>query len=607
MLCFDANLCNVDFIDVLVHFGYAKMEELFLRFPHVGESVCKFLDDESLMELKEVSRISKSSIENQRHSWVRIIHESNCGYLGDGFPESWISILTKSPIEIVKQIGIEFNQLEECVDIEAFQLRPLDFAAVSGNLSLFQMIYNKMLEKNPKQILNVTESFREAAYRGHYDICRFILRKIEKKVLDVNPKHEDNGKTILHYAVEDGYFEIYKLVMNNVEDKNPSNDGETPFHSAASRGNLNFCKLIAKNIGKEYPRDDEGRTPLHNAGQFGHFEVCRYLLKKFEDKNPRSDITGWTALHAAAASGDATKYQIYNVCKLIIDQVSDKNPRDLNGDTPLHGAAFTGNLRLYKYLSTFLSLLDKNPENNRGITPLHWAVQYGYLNLCKFIMKKVADKNPKDANGNTALHFAAFGNGRLEIYKYIMNFVKDKNPKNTEGNTPLHYVAIESKNVALAKLILENIDEKNPQNDEGHTLLFYAMDKVEKCIKDAISAKGSDTGNMEDHILKPQIKQTTNHANPSNQDDNGAPLASYRDVGRSENPGVPVSFGGHNLPLVDEIGLTDLTKEPTGTAGLSYESDPIEATILLKKKKGFLSKVRGFFGSCLLCCCLLAH
>ena len=33
-----------------------------------------------------------------------------------------------------------------------------------------------------------------------------------------------------------------------------------------------------------------------------------------------------------------------------------------------------------------------------------------------------------------------------------------------------------------------------------------------------------------------------------------------RAVGRSENPGVPVLFGGHNLPPVVEIGLTDLLK-----------------------------------------------
>ena len=37
-------------------------------------------------------------------------------------------------------------------------------------------------------------------------------------------------------------------------------------------------------------------------------------------------------------------------------------------------------------------------------------------------------------------------------------------------------------------------------------------------------------------------------------------LSNYRAVGRSENPGVPVLFGGHNLPLLVEIGLTDLPK-----------------------------------------------
>ena len=31
-----------------------------------------------------------------------------------------------------------------------------------------------------------------------------------------------------------------------------------------------------------------------------------------------------------------------------------------------------------------------------------------------------------------------------------------------------------------------------------------------------------------------------------------------RAIGRSENPGVPVLFGGHNLPPFVEIGLTGL-------------------------------------------------
>ena len=39
-------------------------------------------------------------------------------------------------------------------------------------------------------------------------------------------------------------------------------------------------------------------------------------------------------------------------------------------------------------------------------------------------------------------------------------------------------------------------------------------------------------------------------------------LFHHRAIGRSENPGVPVLFCGHNLPPLVEIGLTDLPKVP---------------------------------------------
>ena len=52
----------------------------------------------------------------------------------------------------------------------------------------------------------------------------------------------------------------------------------------------------------------------------------------------------------------------------------------------------------------------------------------------------------------------------------------------------------------------------------------------------------------------------------------------YRAVGRSENLRIPVLFGGHNLPPLVEIGLTDLPKSggamvppaPPGTTGLPF-------------------------------------
>ena len=51
-------------------------------------------------------------------------------------------------------------------------------------------------------------------------------------------------------------------------------------------------------------------------------------------------------------------------------------------------------------------------------------------------------------------------------------------------------------------------------------------------------------------------------------------LSHFRAVGRYENPGVPVLFGGHNLPPLIEIGLTDLPKfgddmAPTAPPGMT--------------------------------------
>ena len=43
-------------------------------------------------------------------------------------------------------------------------------------------------------------------------------------------------------------------------------------------------------------------------------------------------------------------------------------------------------------------------------------------------------------------------------------------------------------------------------------------------------------------------------------DFNVLPYLLIRAVGRSENPVVPLLFGGHNLSPLVEIGLTDLSK-----------------------------------------------
>ena len=43
----------------------------------------------------------------------------------------------------------------------------------------------------------------------------------------------------------------------------------------------------------------------------------------------------------------------------------------------------------------------------------------------------------------------------------------------------------------------------------------------------------------------------------------------FRTIERSENPGVPVLFGGHDLPPLVEISLTDLPKSGGAPPGIT--------------------------------------
>ena len=55
-------------------------------------------------------------------------------------------------------------------------------------------------------------------------------------------------------------------------------------------------------------------------------------------------------------------------------------------------------------------------------------------------------------------------------------------------------------------------------------------------------------------------------------------IDTIRAVGRSENSGLPVLFGGHNLPPLIEIGLTDLPKSG-GTMALPTSQGTTPLTI----------------------------
>ena len=61
--------------------------------------------------------------------------------------------------------------------------------------------------------------------------------------------------------------------------------------------------LIRYNRSETLPNEDNFWTPLHYASKYDHWRVYELLIKHIENKNPQ-DINGRTPLHIAAQSGN---------------------------------------------------------------------------------------------------------------------------------------------------------------------------------------------------------------------------------------------------------------------------------------------------------------
>ena len=121
--------------------------------------------------------------------------------------------------------------------------------------------------------------------------------------------------------------------------------------------------------------------------------------------------------------------------------MEDKNPRNDYGETPLHKAAFDGNVEIVELILE--NVIEKNPANIIGTTPLHNAASIGKFKTFKLIFDNSLNKNPIDVYGNTPLHKAADGGGSFK-------------------DCQLYSFERKCQHTKICQIILDNIDNKAP-------------------------------------------------------------------------------------------------------------------------------------------------
>ena len=102
------------------------------------------VDDRSLINFKETSRDNDEMLKNERICWIRIMKKYNGNF--QEFHESWLNVINKSPVEIVKELALAVYQFFMARETRSEkQWHPLSICPAQGSFQLCEHIFKRTL------------------------------------------------------------------------------------------------------------------------------------------------------------------------------------------------------------------------------------------------------------------------------------------------------------------------------------------------------------------------------------------------------------------------------------------------------------------------------
>eukprot|EP00438_Fugacium_kawagutii_P033482 Skav230635 [mRNA] locus=scaffold1673:278288:280135:+ [translate_table: standard] len=213
----------------------------------------------------------------------------------------------------------------------------------------------------------------EEVFRGDYDLLRKALPQLRdvplvKKLLkELKPKQKD-GRSCLPC-----WFFASFGQLQGARPQDAVEDAELDLNTDEGLEIFGVGLQIAiENQGDLHNVDSPANRGICRAARDGDVAAVRGFLRLDATAVHRSDGFGWTALHNAAACGQAEVVQVLLGAKASVDA------RNGSGDTPLRIAAWTNSIAArnnHIEVAKLLLAARASPHlaNNFGETPLSWA------------------------------------------------------------------------------------------------------------------------------------------------------------------------------------------------------------------------------------------
>ena len=288
---------------------FLPIDKICQRYPHVGEIIFNYLDDQSLQQSREVCKTWSTFLNLKPFYWTRMMKNYIRGQ--EEFSVDWNRFFKHIPVAIAKEFAlyIAYCRLKNSSEFFKVARSPLHIAAMNGNLTIFEYIHEKVTEKNPRDYRGRVP-LHIAASNNNFRICEFIHKK--GNPLD---QRSPNGSTPLHAAASHGRFDSFEYLFKMVEEKNPcDHNGSMPIHQAAKKGHFLLFKYIYEKTAEKNLQDNIGWMPIHYAANNGQLEICKYIHEKGDNLNPQAN-DGRTPLLISARKGH------FEVCRFLFGVV----------------------------------------------------------------------------------------------------------------------------------------------------------------------------------------------------------------------------------------------------------------------------------------------
>ena len=177
--------------------------------------------------------------------------------------------------------------------------------------------------------------------------------------------------------------------------------------------------------------------------------------------------------------------------RVLIGAGADIGAENAEGQTPLHGAAWSGDTEAVQGLVG--AGADIHAVDEEGATPLHWAALKGHTETAMVLISVGADVNAGEERG-TPLHWAALG-GYTDAAEALVGAGADIDARTANGWTPLHMAAVMGHTEAVRGLVAAGADI-HAVDAGGFTPSFLAAteehQETERLLRDFAKSEGDE-------------------------------------------------------------------------------------------------------------------